>query len=510
MKLIKKEVVDDQKVSFVDVRNWYERNLHPDVIDLADQHVFKHIYHDGRFAGVFQFTARGAQQFVKRVKPMNIIDVATVTSIYRPGPLVAKVDDLFIDAKAKPESVKYEHQLVKQCLEETYGCIIFQESLMSLGHIVGGLTLEETDKLRKVITKRSVSGASKAKEDALKLEKKFIEGAVKNGIEEKVAIDLFEKISFFSGYGFNKSHAVSYAIDSYMCAWLLTYFEPEWLCAYMETQANNPEKRAEAIAELKSFGYEIVNVDINHATDRWTILSGKKFMPSFLTIKGVGDAAINEIRLNRPYKSVDDLLWHIDGRWKHSKFNKRAMEALIKLRAFDSMNLVGEGKTFKSYKQMHACLIEDQAKIKHAKRGKQELQVRIAAQCDDEWSKGELLSMSKELLGTADINLILSPTLREKLEKLNVPCIDDVTAKKSLAWFIADDVALKSTKTGRTYLSVNAIGLKGKRFRLNVWGYDPAKHSIAANSAYMAELDTNPPWGFSAQVWKIKSLSGKE
>ena len=510
MKLVKREVVADKSIAFSDVRSYYERNLHPDVLDLDDQHVYKHIYHDGRFAGVFQFTQRGVQRFIKDVKPTNVTDIATVTSIYRPGPLVAKVDDLYIDAKSNPESVVYEHPLVKKCLEETYGCIIFQESIMSLGHVVGGLSLEETDKLRKVITKRSVSGASKAKEDALKLEKKFIEGAVKNGLSEKQAIDLFEKISFFSGYGFNKSHALSYAIDSYMCAWLLTYFEPEWLCAYIETQAGIADKRADALAELKSLGYRIVNIDINHATDRWTIMPGKQFMPSFLTVKGMGEKAIEEVELNRPYKTVDDLLYHPDGKWKHSKFNKRAMEALIQLRAFGSMELVGEGKPFKSFKQMHVCVIEEQAKIKHVKRGRAELAARMLAQGDEEWTKGELLAMSKELLGTADIDLILSQALRDKLEGLNVPCIDDLVTKKGLAWFIADEVTLKSTKNGKPYLKVVAVGMKGKRYNVNVWSFDPAKHSVPTNTAFVAELDSNPPWGFSTTIWKVKCLGEKQ
>lgn len=214
VKLTSKKVCSDQRVTFTDVKAWYEKHLHPDVLDLDDQRVYE-IYDKGKFAGIFQFTAKGAQSFIRKVKPKNVIDIATATSIYRPGPLTAKVDDIYVESKNDPGSVKYEHPLVKQVLEKTYGCIIFQEQLMELGHVVGGLSLEECDKLRKVITKRSVSGASKAKEDALKLEKKFIDGAVANGMTEKVAQDLFEKIAYFSGYGFNASLGYSEGITKY-------------------------------------------------------------------------------------------------------------------------------------------------------------------------------------------------------------------------------------------------------------------------------------------------------
>lgn len=122
MKLVKSVISNDQSVSFKDVKNWYERNLHPDVLDLDDPKPYE-CYEKGRFAGLFQFTAKGAQNFVRKIKPKNIIDIATATSIYRPGPLAAKVDDIYIDAKNDPENIKYEHPLVKRVLEPTFNCV---------------------------------------------------------------------------------------------------------------------------------------------------------------------------------------------------------------------------------------------------------------------------------------------------------------------------------------------------------------------------------------------------
>lgn len=495
------------KPTFKDVKDWYDRHLHPDILNMDDQHVYEHIYHDGRWGGVFQCTAKGAQKFFQSLKPRNIVELATATSIYRPGPLEGKVHKTYIAAKENPESVVYEHELLKQALEETYGHIIFQEQLMKLGHVVGGLDLDDCDKLRKVITKRSASGASKAKVEAKILEGIFVKGAKERGFDSKLSLEIFDKMDAFSGYGFNKSHAVSYAIDSYMCAWLLTYYEPEWLCAYMETQANNPEKRAKAISELRAFGYEIVGVDINHASDKWTIMPDKKFMPSFLTVKGVGNAAVEEIERHRPYTSVRDLLWNEDGSWKHSKFNKRAMENLIKIRAFESMGIVGPDGTFSSYRQMKMCVIDDMHKLKSKKKGRDELEERIqGSHGTEEWTKDDLVFMSKELVGSADLSLIISSRLRDRLREIKIPCIDEFDGKDGLFWFIVDEANPKLTRNKRPYLQLQIMGLDGKRHRCNVWGWNPQTHDmVMANVPYMAEINHND-WGFSTKVFKLKSM----
>lgn len=174
-------------------------------------------YHNFVASGVVvhNCTEKGAQRFFEKAKPESITDIAALTSIYRPGPLSADVDKTFISAKKNPEKVTYEHPLIKECLEETYGAIIFQEQIMKIANVVGGLDLDECDKLRKVITKRSMSGKSKAEIETEKLKVKFVVGAQKNGLTEKQADDLFEKLKFFSGYGFNKSLAADTVVDIY-------------------------------------------------------------------------------------------------------------------------------------------------------------------------------------------------------------------------------------------------------------------------------------------------------
>ena len=118
--------------TFKDISNFYNENLHPDVIDLDDQKVYENVFHTGKWAGVFQFTSPGAQEFTKQVKPRNIIDISSITSIYRPGPLSANVHEEFVEAKESPQYIKYLTDEVRDITEETFGFLIFQDRLLRL------------------------------------------------------------------------------------------------------------------------------------------------------------------------------------------------------------------------------------------------------------------------------------------------------------------------------------------------------------------------------------------
>ena len=206
--------------TFSQVRDYYMEKLHPDVLNLNDQEVYENIFHPGKWAGVFQFTEHGAQNFCTKAKPNSIIDISAITSIFRPGPLSAGVDADYIDAKEQPHYVSYLSEEAREITEETFGFLIFQEQIALLGHKLGGLTLDEGNLLRKVLTKKG-TGKNSVKG---KLHKKFITGCVDKGIPRDAAQDLWDKFEFFSGYGFNKSHAVSYSIISFQCAWLFNYY----------------------------------------------------------------------------------------------------------------------------------------------------------------------------------------------------------------------------------------------------------------------------------------------
>ncbi len=246
--------------TYADVTKWFEENMSNDVIDFDDQEVYK-VYAEARWAGIFQCTNHGAQQLFKRAKPTSIEEIAALTAIYRPGPLAMKIDRKYLKSKANPEEVVYKHPLLEEILSPTFGHIVFQEQTMAIVNRVAGIPLEECNSVRKMMKPQQSSGDAAKKAKALK--SRIIQGFIENGMKEHDANELYDDIMKFTAYSFNKSHAVSYAINSYYCAWMMTHFEEEWLCAYLESMEGNPDKRAKAFSEVAAMGYKIVPLDIN-------------------------------------------------------------------------------------------------------------------------------------------------------------------------------------------------------------------------------------------------------
>ena len=504
--LLKKE--GNLEPSFVEIKSWFDERMSPKNIDFNDQSVYENIYHAGKWAAIFQCTQRGTQALFKRAKPESVVDIATLTAIYRPGPLSAKVDKLYINNKKNPGAVDYGHPLIKEVLEETYGCIIFQEQVMKLCNLVAGIPKAECNAMRKMM--KPVGSGNENVKKARALKKKFISGAVANGVNEQTSIELYEKILYFAGYGFNKSHAVSYAVNSYYCAWLMTYYEQEWIQAYLEASSSNPKKLAKALSEVKGLGYKIVPIDVNKAEKNWTIVGEKTLMPSFLSCKGVGETAIEEIIANRPYRNVEEMLWNEDGSWKHSKFNKRSISSLIKIGAFDSMDLIGVSKCFTSYRQMHDLIIESYNELRHRTKkdpfkGMNRFKELILESPDtEEWSHKELMEFEKDLVGSINVEALVPEKLMEKLEERDIKALDDHNGL-DLYWFMVTEIIPKLTKHKKPYLMLNVISASGKTHRVFCWGIS-ANADIKPYTFCVAEVDKND-FGMSTKWHRIKQFN---
>ena len=302
----------------------------------------------------------------------------------------------------------------------------------------------------------------------------------------------------------SNSHAVAYSMISYQCAWLLTYFEEEWLCAYLESMSGDPKDRTKAANEIKGLGYSIVPIDVNHATASWTILPGKKFMPSFLSCKGVGEIAINELILKRPFNNIEQFLWDENGDWRWSKFNKRAMESLIRIRAFESFDCVGEGKLFTSYQAMLNVIVDNwddlKKKLKTApNRGPRRLkELSLESYGTAEWSPQQLVQNCLELLGSFDPTIIVSPETAKKLAERGVKSIDELAESGvDLYWFIVENSTPKKTKTGKEYLLINAMGESGTTKKMYCWnwpGIELAKYSFCVAELEPSDFGCSTRW----------------
>lgn len=304
----------------------------------------------------------------------------------------------------------------------------------------------------------------------------------------------------------SNSHATSYAICSVQCAHLLTYYPDEWICSYIESAVGDNEKLTKAIAEARSLGYTILHADINESTDEWSVAAERCLSPSLLSIKGVGAAAISEILCERPYVRAHDLLWKPDGSWRHSKFNKLALGALIKARAFDSMCIVGNEKMFSNYRHMYETIINNWniLKKKNAHIGFQALV--DSAHCDD-WSREEIISMSMELFGDIDISTIVDKHVIDNIEARGAMSIDSDDVKnveRSLVWFFVGDVIKKRSKNGKPYIVIDAIGASSNHVRLFCWSVNEST-TINRFSLCIADVN-NDDFGMSTTRFKIREI----
>lgn len=192
--------------SFDDISQFFDRHLNCRYNKSDDQKVWQHVYHQRRKTGVFQFTMESARKFCEDAKPTNITELAAITSIFRPGPLKANVHKQWVDVVTGKSEEKFEHPIMEEVLKETKGFIVFQESFMILAQKMAGFTPGESDKMRKILVKKSHDAEAGKDVEREKLRKKFVEGAKKiHGIDEKLSSEIFGKIEYFAGYGFNKS-----------------------------------------------------------------------------------------------------------------------------------------------------------------------------------------------------------------------------------------------------------------------------------------------------------------
>lgn len=530
------------KPSFDDIKAWYEQNLAPAVVDFDDPRPYE-VYSQARWGGIFQLTSQGAQRLFVKARPKSIIDIATLTSIYRPGPLAANLDKLYLEVDEKP--FDWGDDRISRILGKTKGLLIFQESVMELAEKAAGFPKAKCDKVRRDIMKRSISGGEAAKKGAQETRDAFVKGCVVNGYTEKVANNLYDKILYFAGYGFNKAHAVAYAIDSFWCAWLMTYHEEQWLCAYLESMSNTPDQRAKAFGEAKALGYQIVPIDVNHAALGWTVLPGKRLMPSMTSCKGVGGSAVEEIMEMRPFDSIEQLLYNDDGTWRPSKFNRKAMESLIKVRAFDSLGCVGEDKVFKSYRHMHEVLmgsyteevtrkrkgVEETVEItrdhgslikrstkKDPHEGRKafyELARRLAPDFSEEWDRREIAELQTSVFGSMDVMMMFEQRIFDSLGSKGVCSVEDLEVGQSdVVWFATvlasskkqkepSAGSMKKTRNGKSYAQAYVAGPTGKPLRLNLWG---AKDLLEPYKLYVAEVKRDD-FGLSTTVWKTKEVA---
>ena len=281
----------------------------------------------GETTGIFQLEGPKMTEYIKQLKPSCIEDIMAMIALYRPGPMDSIPE--FIDAKHGRKKVTYLDPRLEEWLNESYGVIVYQDQVLFIAVGLADFSWGKANKFRKVLSKKIVHEVQGYRAD-------FVQGCIKNGAKKEIAEELFTLIEPFGGYGFNKAHAASYAVVAFYTAYLKANYTAEFMAATMTTEASDARKIANAIAECKRMGVEVLGPDVDHSDRGFTVENeGVRF--GLLAIKGIGEGPIGEIVRTRnnggTFKSLADFCTRVDPKF----VGKGAIETLIKAGAMDSL-----------------------------------------------------------------------------------------------------------------------------------------------------------------------------
>ena len=283
------------------------------------------LFAKGDTEGIFQFEAPGMIKFLKELKPKNFLDIVAATSLYRPGPMDSIPE--YLKRRNNKTKIDYIDPSLEDILKETHGIIIYQEQVMQIAVKMAGYTLGEADILRRAMSKK--------KEDVLLKEKvKFITGSINNGYSEEVSLKVYNLILKFANYGFNKSHAVAYAMIAYKMAFLKTHFYSYFMLSLLNNVTSNESKTNIYISKLRAHNINVLPPDINISESSYIINNNHIICPLGI-IRNVGVNASNlilEERSKGVFTSFNDFV----RRTYNSKINRKVIESLILSGTFDS------------------------------------------------------------------------------------------------------------------------------------------------------------------------------
>ncbi|MBQ4365928.1 MAG: DNA polymerase III subunit alpha [Clostridia bacterium] len=296
-----------------------------DRIDVSDKATYA-MLSTGKTDGVFQFESAGMRSVLTRLRPESLEDLIAVISLYRPGP--ADSIDTYINNRHHPEQTTYPCEQVKDILSVTYGYMVYQEQVMEICRVVAGYSYGAADLVRRAMAKK--------KWDVMEKERThFLSGAAKNGVDPGVAERLFEQMSAFANYAFNKSHAAAYAFVSFQTAWLKCHYPCELMAATLTSVLDSSAKVASYIGECVRLGIRVLPPHVNESAEGFSAQDGSiRF--GLLAIKNLGRGFIRTIlscRAQAPFCSFYDFCKRTAGR----EFNKRAVESLIRCGALDGL-----------------------------------------------------------------------------------------------------------------------------------------------------------------------------
>ena len=370
-------------------------------IDYNDKKVLDSIG-TGRTDGAFQLESAGMKSFMKELKPQSLEDVIAGISLYRPGPM--DFIPQYIRGKNRPDTIRYDCPQMEPILKPTYGCIVYQEQVMQIVRELAGYTLGRSDLVRRAMSKKKASVMAKERQNFVYGNvEEGVPGCIANGISEEIANKIYDEMTDFAKYAFNKSHAAAYAVVSYQTAYLKYYYPVEFMAALMTSVVEMPNKVAEYISVCRQMGIRILPPDINHGVYGFSVDNGS-IRYALSAIKSIGRPVIEGIVREREehgeYTSLKTFIErNID------QINKRVVENLIKAGALDCLE-GNRNQKMTVYTQIIDSINQDK---KHTMAGqlslfdiapeedKKEFEIRMPQAA--EYPKETILTFEKEVLG---------------------------------------------------------------------------------------------------------------
>ena len=386
----------------------------------------------GKTDGIFQIESAGMKSFMKELRPQSLEDIIAGISLYRPGPM--DFIPQYIKGKNHPELITYECPQLKPILAPTYGCIVYQEQVMQIVRALGGYTLGRSDLLRRAMSKKKAAVMEKERQNFVYgNEEEGVPGCIKNGISEEIANHIYDEMTDFAKYAFNKSHAACYAVVAYQTAWLKYYYPVEFMAALMTSVIDNPPKVAEYILNCRQMGIRLLPPDINKGesafsveenestekTGEETFKYNKSIRYGLSAIKSIGkpviDAIVRERNQNGIYRNFRNFVERLSGK----ELNKRTIENFIKAGALDGL-CDNRKQLMMIYVQVVDSVNQEKKNAMAgqmslfdfvAEEDKKDFEIRMPDV--EEYDKEQLLAFEKEVLG-----VYISGHPLEKYEKM--------------------------------------------------------------------------------------------
>ena len=357
----------------------------------------------GKNEGVFQLESGGFKTFMKELKPTTLEDIIAGISLYRPGPMdfIPK----YLKGKNDPASITYTCPQLEPILKPTYGCIVYQEQVMQIVRDLAGYTLGRSDLVRRAMSKKKAAVMAKERQNFVYGNaEEGVKGCIANGIDEKTANQIYDDMTDFAKYAFNKSHAAAYAVVAYQTAFLKFYYPKEFMAALMTSVMDNTTKVSEYILACRNMGIPILPPDINEGYSGFSV-SGNGIRYGLSAIKSVGRAVVDVIIAEREngglFKSLEDFV----SRMSNKEVNKRTLESFIKSGALDTLpgtrkqKLIVSGDLLESKAREKKTVMEGQLSFFDLAPEEEKDNFQITFPNVGEYDKQTLLAFEKETIG---------------------------------------------------------------------------------------------------------------